>query len=71
MAGRFEDTTFAQVQAQAASEEAVRRGKPLYADRTWTQLRDEMYDQQARNVGDLPRSRRRALHAAIKAQSAE
>ena len=70
MVVRFEDMTVAQVHARAGSEGTVRRGKPLYADRPWTQVRDEMIDRDARTVGDLPRSRIRALRAAIRAQSA-
>ena len=70
MAARFEDMTVAQVRARAASEGAVQRGKPLYADRPWTQVRDEMVDSEARTVGDLPRARIRALRAATRAQAA-
>jgi hypothetical protein len=57
--------TIAQVQARAAGEGGVQRGKPLYADRPWTHVRDEMVDGEARIVGDLPSSRIRALRAAI------
>jgi hypothetical protein len=70
VSGRFEDMTVAQVHAQAASEGQVKRGKPLYADRAWTQLHDEMVDGEVGTVGELPRARRRTLRAAIKAQSA-
>jgi hypothetical protein len=66
---RFEDMTVAQVQARAAIEGGVQRGKPLYADRAWTQVHDEMVDNGAARVGDLPRRRVRALRAAIRAQS--
>jgi hypothetical protein len=71
MTVRFEEMSVAQVHAQAAGEGKVQRGKPLYADRPWTQLRDEMVDREARIVGDLPRARVRALRAAIRAQTAE
>jgi hypothetical protein len=67
---RFEDMTVAQVHAQAAHEGQVQRGKPLYADRPWTHLHDEMVDSEVSTVGQLPRARRRALHTAIKARSA-
>jgi hypothetical protein len=67
MKAKFEDMTVAQVHARAAGEGAVRRGKPLYANRPWTQVRDEMVDSDARTVGDLPRSRIRELRAAIRA----
>jgi hypothetical protein len=70
MRTKFEGMTVAQVNAQAASEGRVQRGKPLYADRAWTQLHDEMLDAGATTVGDLPRSRIRVLHAATKAQAA-
>jgi hypothetical protein len=68
MPTKFEDMTVAQVRAQAAHEGAVQRGKPLYADRPWTQLGDEMVDSEAQTVGELPRSRIRALHAATRAR---
>jgi len=67
---KFEDMTVAQIQARASNEGGVQRGKRLYADRAWTQVHDEMVDHGAKKAGDLPRSRVRALHAAIKAQSA-
>jgi hypothetical protein len=63
---KFEEMTVAQVRREAASEGMVQRGKPLYADRPWTQLHDEMVDAEATTVGDLPRSRVRALGAAIR-----
>jgi hypothetical protein len=66
---RFEEMTVAQVQARAATEGAVKRGKPLYDGRAWTHLHDEMVDNGATRIGDLPRSRVRALRAAIKAQA--
>jgi hypothetical protein len=67
---KFEDMTVAQIQARASTEGGVQRGKRLYADRAWTQVHDEMVDYGAKRVGDLPRSRVRALRAAIKEQSA-
>ena len=70
MSTEFEAMTEAQVQALTAREGAAQRGKPLYADRTWTQVHDEMIDSDARTVGDLPRARIRALRAATKAQAA-
>ena len=60
--------TIGQVHARAGAEGGVQRGKPLYADRPWTQLRDEMADRGARTVSDLPRARVRLLRAAIDAQ---
>jgi hypothetical protein len=61
--------TVEQVHQRTASEGAVQRGKPLYADRAWTQLHDEMVDGEARIVGDLPSARTRALRAATQAQA--
>ena len=69
MSAKFEDMTVAQVHVRATSEGAVQRGKPLYADRPWTQLHDEMVDSDARTVGNLPRSRIRALRAATQSAS--
>jgi hypothetical protein len=66
---RFEEMTVAQVLARAATEGGVKRGKPLYDGRAWTQVHDEMVDNGATTVGDLPRSRVRVLRAAIKAQA--
>jgi len=63
--------TVAQGHAQTADEGQVQRGKPVYADRAWTHLHDEMIDNEARTVGDLPRARRRALRADIRAHSRE
>ena len=70
MSAEFEAMTQAQVQVLTAREGGAQRGKPLYADRTWTQVHDEMIDGDARTVGDLPRARIRALRAATKAQAA-
>ena len=66
---KFEDMTVEQVHQRTATEGPVQRGKPLYADRAWTQLHDEMIDGEARTVGDLPSARTRALRAATKAQA--
>jgi hypothetical protein len=67
----FEQMTMVQVSARAAAEGGVQRGKRLYADRPWTQVRDEMLDRGAKAVSDLPRARIRELRAAIKAQSTD
>ena len=67
---RFEDMTLAQVHARAASEGGVKRGKRLYADRRWTQLRDEMVEREARTVAELPRARVRELRAATRPRAA-
>ena len=65
----FEEMTVAQVQARAASEGGVKRGRPLYDGRAWTRVHDEMVDNGATRVGDLPRTRVRALRAAVNAQT--
>jgi hypothetical protein len=70
VSGKFEAMTVAHVRERAVGEGAVQRGKRLYADRPWTQLLDEMLNNEARTVGDLPRARIRALRAATRAQSA-
>ena len=67
---KFEDMTVEQVHQRTASEGAVQRGKPLYADRAWTQVREEMLDSEARTIGDLSQARIRVLRAAITAQAA-
>jgi hypothetical protein len=67
VAVKFEEMTIAQVRVRAAAEGGVQRGKPLYADRPWTQVRDEMTDSGAKVVSDLPRARVRALRAAVNA----
>jgi hypothetical protein len=67
VAVKFEEMTMAQVCARAAAEGGVQRGKPLYAGRPWTQVRDEMTDSGAKVVSDLPRARVRALRAAVNA----
>ena len=65
----FEEMTVAQVQARAASEGGVKRGRPLYDGRAWTRVHDEMVGNGATRVGDLPRTRVRALRAAVNAQT--
>jgi hypothetical protein len=70
MPTKFEAMTVADVHARTAGEGDVRRGKPRYAGRIWTQVHDEMIDGEARTVGDLPRSRIRVLRAATSAQAA-
>lgn len=69
MSAKFEDLTIEQVHVRTANERPVQRGKPLYADRAWTQLHDEMVDGEARTVGDLPSARTRALRASTEAQA--
>ena len=70
MSTEFEAMTEAQVQALTAREGPAQRGKPQYADRSWTQVHDEMFDSHAQTIGDMPRARIRALRAATRAQAA-
>ena len=64
MRAKFEEMTVAQVRREAASEGTVQRGKPLYADRPWTQLHDEMVNREVQTVADLPRARIRVFRDA-------
>jgi hypothetical protein len=66
----FEEMTLAQVHARAAGEGGVTRGKRVYADRPWTELRDEMMDCGVRTVGDLPRARVQELRTTTKSRPA-
>jgi len=61
--------TVEQVYQRTEREGAVQRGKPLYADRAWTQVCDEMVDSEARTVGDLSPARIRVLRAATTEQA--
>jgi len=69
MRPRFEDMTIEEVHARAGHERQVQRGKPLYFDRPWTQLHDEMLNAEVKRVGDLPASRVKALRAATRAST--
>ena len=64
MPTHFKNMTLAQVYARGGSEGPVQRGKPLYFNRPWTQLHDEMLETNADRVRDLPDSRVEALRAA-------
>jgi hypothetical protein len=66
MRPRFEDTTIEQVHLRTGHERQVQRGKPLYFNRPWTQLHDEMLNADVKRVGDLPASRVKALRAATR-----
>ena len=66
MRPRFEDMTIEQVHARAGLEGQVQRGKPLYFNRPWTQLHDEMLNAEVKRVSDLPASRVKALRAATR-----
>ena len=66
---KFEDMTVEEVHRRTEGEGAVQRGKPLYADRAWTQVRDEMVESDVRTVGDLSPARVRVLRAATTTQA--
>jgi hypothetical protein len=53
------------------AEGGVQRGKPLYAERLWTQVYDELVNTGAKAVSDLSRARVRVLRAALNAQSSD
>ena len=45
--------TAQQVRVNAGSEGSVQRGKPLYCERPWQQILDEIEDANVRTVGEL------------------
>lgn len=64
MPTKFENMTLPEVHVRTASEGPVQRGKPLYFNRPWSQLHDEMVDAEVKRIGDLPESRIQALRTA-------
>ena len=54
-----------QVRLLARSEGSVQRGKPLYFERPWQQVLDEMEDAGVRTVGALSAARVRTLYEGI------
>jgi hypothetical protein len=64
MPSRFEDMTLAQVQARTAGEGQVQRGRPVYFERPWTQVHDEMRNAEVTTVGELPDALIDALRSA-------
>lgn len=62
---KFEQMSRTDVYNHAREEEGVQRGKPLYYDRPWSQVLDEMEDADVRTVGALGSTRIAALHEAI------
>jgi hypothetical protein len=58
-----------QVLIRARNEGPVQRGKPLYFNRPWTQLLNEMEDAEAKTVGALAARRIDALHDSVNARS--
>lgn len=61
----FELMTAQQVRLHARGEGTVQRGKPLYFQRPWQQILDEMDDAGARTVGELNAARVRTLYEAV------
>lgn len=61
----FERLTAQQVRVNAGSEGNVQRGKPLYFERPWQQILDEMDDANVRTVGELNPARIRTLYEAL------
>jgi hypothetical protein len=61
----FEQMSAQQVRVRARNEGQVRRGKPLYFERPWTQVLDEMDDAHARTVGALDAARVDTLHRSV------
>jgi len=61
----FERMTAQQVRALASREGQVERGKPLYFQRPWQQVLDEMDDAEVRTVGALNAARVRTLYEGI------
>jgi hypothetical protein len=61
----FEEMSRTQVSTHAREEHGVQRGKPLYYDRPWSQVLDEMEDADARTVGALDATRIAVLHEGI------
>ncbi len=61
----FELMTSQQVRMHTRGEGAVQRGKPLYYERPWQQVLDEMTDAGARTVGELNAARVRTLYETV------
>jgi len=61
----FERMTAQQVRVLARGEGSVQRGKPLYFERPWQQILDEMEDADVGTIGDLNAARVRTLYEAV------
>jgi hypothetical protein len=53
------------VRLMASAEGGVQRGKPLYFERPWQQVLDEMEDAGVRTVGALNAARVRTLYEGV------
>ena len=61
----FELMTAQQVRMHARGEGTVQRGRPLYFERPWQQVLDEMTDAGVRTVGELNAARVRTLYESV------
>jgi hypothetical protein len=66
----FETMNVKQVLMRARNEGPVQRGKPLYFNRPWTQLLNEMEDAEVKTVGALTSRRISELHSSVDNRSA-
>lgn len=62
---KFEEMSRTEVSSHAREENGVQRGKPLYYDRPWSRVLDEMEDADVRTVGALDAVRIAELHEGI------
>jgi hypothetical protein len=61
----FEKMTAQQVRALARGEGNAERGKPLYFERPWQRVLDEMDNAEVGRVGELNAARVRTLYEGI------
>jgi hypothetical protein len=61
----FERLSLKDVLHRAHGEGSAQRGKPLYFDRPWSQVRDEMDGAEVRTVGALDAGRVAFLHEVV------
>lgn len=61
----FEQMNRTDVHNHAREEKGVQRGKPLYHDRPWSRVLDEMDDAEACTIGALGSTRITTLHESI------
>lgn len=66
----FEMMSVKQVLMRARNEGPVQRGKPLYLNRPWTQLLNEMEEAEVKTVGALTAKRIDLLHDSVSAHRA-
>jgi hypothetical protein len=61
----FEQMTARDIRVHARDEGGVQRGKPLYFERPWQEILDEMEGAGVRTVGELTAARVRTLYEAV------